>query len=485
MSKIKCLKFTDFVGVMHFVGIGGIGMSGIAEIMHNLGYKVQGSDVALNDNVKRLQQMGIKIFIGHSEDNVIDASVLVKSSAVKDDNPEIQASRIKAIPIIKRSEMLAEIMRLKISIAVSGSHGKTTTTSLVANLFETAGLKPTVINGGIINSCGTNAYLGEGDYLIAEADESDATFIKIPSTIGVITSIDPEHLDFYGDFNALKNAFLRFFENLPFYGFGVACLDHPEVKNLLNNIIDKEILTYSIKDENADIYAFNIRQNNLNTLFDIKISGKLSNDTKLIENILLPIPGLHNVLNSLAAIVIGLKLNFDLETIVTGFRNFKGVLRRFTKAGEFNGINIVDDYAHHPKEVEATLATAVSVIDRSKGDKVIAILQPHRYTRLRDLFDEFCHCMYNADVIMITDVYSAGENPIAGFSGLELVNGVKYVFADKQVIYVETPHDVAINVDKIAKSGDIVLYLGAGNISKWAYQLQSDLQELNMSSIER
>lgn len=471
MLLLESKRVKGTLDTIHFIGIGGIGISGIAEIMHNLGYTVQGSDLTENGNTKRLSNMGIKIYIGHEATNINNVSYVVVSTAIKLDNPEIKAAIEKKIPIIKRAEMLAELMRLKCSVAVSGSHGKTTTTSLVACMFEAAGLSPTVINGGIITKKMTNAYVGEGDYLIAEADESDATFIKIPSTIGVITNIDPEHMDFYKDFDSLVSAFKSFITNLPFYGFAVLCIDHPVVRKLSKEVTERRIITYGIDSKDANIRAYNIKSEVSSSVFDVEINLPNVSGTTIIEQISIPTPGKHNVLNSLAAIAIGAELDFGIKAIKNGFKQFQGVKRRFTKVFEYNGAEIIDDYAHHPVEVKATLATAKSIAEK-RGSKVIAIFQPHRYSRVKDLFTEFTECFSDADKLYLLDIYPAGETKIEGISSIELAKavaklGVKVEFIDHEKITSLIVTEAGV--------GDLVLMMGAGSISSMAYQLQNTL----------
>lgn len=461
----------DNIGIIHFIGIGGIGMSGIAEIMHNLGYQIKGSDVSENDNVLRLRKLGIKVEIGHRQENIENVSVVVKSSAVKENNPEILGARAKRIPVVKRSEMLAELMRLKISIAISGAHGKTTTTAFVAAMFENAELSPTVINGGIINTRGTNAYLGSGDYLIAEADESDGTFIRIPATIAVITNIDAEHLDYYKSFDKLKEAYESFIHNLPFYGFAVVCKDHVEVANLIKKIQDREVVTYGIEAEHLDIQAFNIEEKIDGTSFDVKISERISDHETFIRNIHLPMAGRHNVLNSLAAISIAVKLKLNHKIIEQSFHNFAGVKRRFTKTGEVNGVVIIDDYAHHPEEIKATLRTAKQVTKLTPSSKVIAVVQPHRYSRVESLFSEFVHCFDNADVIYISEIYSAGEAPIEGINKEILISSLRQNYKNKSIFSFDSLESFIDSLKIQASSGDIILFMGAGTSTKWAYDL--------------
>ncbi len=479
-APLEKMMFDNF-GILHFIGIGGIGMSGIAEIMHNLGYQVQGSDLSENDNVLRLRNIGIKVFIGHLEENIKDASVVVKSTAVKDNNPEIIAARAARVPVVKRSEMLAELMRLKISVAVSGSHGKTTTTAFVAAMFEAASLNPTVINGGIINTRGTNAYLGSSDYLIAEADESDGTFIRIPSTIAVITNIDPEHLDYYGSFDNLKQAYEAFIHNLPFYGFAVACKDHHEVSNLIKKVQDREVITYGIDSSDLDIQAINIIENISGSVFDVKVSSRVMGEEFIIEKINLPVAGRHNVLNSLAAISIGVKLKFKKQSIIEGFSRFAGVKRRFTKTGEVMGVKIIDDYAHHPEEIKATLLTARQVSKMNKDAKVIAVVQLHRYTRVESLFSEFVHCFENADVVLMSDIYSAGESPIEGINKEVMVAALRQYYKNKEILSLDSPGKLPEILSSIAKPDDVVLVMGAGTSTKWAYDLPEEWERFLVS----
>jgi UDP-N-acetylmuramate--alanine ligase len=468
------------IGTIHFIGIGGIGMSGIAEILHNLGYKVQGSDASTNYNVARLEKFGIEVFIGHAAENLGDAAVVVKSSAIKDANPEIVEAKKNNVPIIQRAEMLAEIMRLKNSVAVAGTHGKTTTTTLVSAMFDAAKLDPTVINGGIINAYGTNAKLGGGDWLVAEADESDGTFLKLPTTVAIVTNIDPEHLDHYGNFAVLKDAFRKFIEDLPFYGFGVLCKDHPEVSALASTIVNRRVITYGI-DSEADVKALNIRPNATGSTYDVQISSRLKCGEKLLKDVKLPMPGRHNVLNSLAAISVAAELNFDEKFIQNGFTDFQGVKRRFTKTGEVNGVTIIDDYGHHPKEIAVTLKTAQDTIHETKGD-VIAVVQPHRYSRVRDLFDDFCNCFESADKVIIADIYEAGEKPIEGITRDALVAGIKKA-GHKDVQALNSAEDLPKLINKIAKSGDIVVCLGAGSVTYWANSLPQDIENLNKKKV--
>ena len=458
------------IGAIHFVGIGGIGMSGIAEILHNMGYEVQGSDANANANVERLQKMGIDVKIGQKAENVKNAAVVVKSTAVKNDNPEIKAARKNKIPVVKRSEMLAELTGLKATIAIAGTHGKTTTTSLVGRVLDEAGLDPTVINGGIINAYGTNARLGSGDWMVAEADESDGTFIKIPATAGIITNIDPEHLDYWGDYDSLKAAFKTFLKQMPFYGFAVLCADNKEVKKLAKQIKDRRIITYGIKKD-ADIRATNIKHDVGGSRFDAEINEQ----KRTLKGIKLSAPGQHNVLNALAAIAVGLELKIDDKVIISAFKNFEGVKRRFTKTGEVGGITIIDDYGHHPTEIAATLKAGKEVVNGGKG-KIIAVVQPHRYSRLKNLFDEFLKCFKNADKVIVADVYEAGEKPIKGIDKEHLVKALKENGVDATAL--KSREDLAETVNEMANSGDLVICLGAGSITLWAQELPKELEEL-------
>ncbi|MBL3285094.1 UDP-N-acetylmuramate--L-alanine ligase [Rickettsiales endosymbiont of Paramecium tredecaurelia] len=461
--------------IIHFVGIGGIGISGIAKLMHGLGYKVQGSDIAANSNTKRLADMGIKIFISHKPENAATASCVVISSAVNKENPEVAHAIANKIPVISRSQMLAELMRLKTSIAISGSHGKTTTTSMVANLFKHNNLNPTVCIGGIMNDTDANAYLGSSQYFIVEADESDATFIKIPASIAVITNIDPEHLDFYHSFDNLLSSFKTFITNLPFYGFAVCCLDHERVSALVQQTHERKIITYGIDNEQAQVRAVNIKYYDYHSVFDVV--ANLNSNRILIESLTLSVPGKHNILNNLAAISIGLELDFGVKSLVESARSFNGVQRRFTKIASFQGADVIDDYAHHPEEIKATLAAA-KLIARNRSSKVLSVFQPHRYTRLRDLFEHFALSFQDADVVYITDVYSAGEERIDGFSAQHLVDEINQIqrscSANKTRLarYLPlTQEDILLALTSDVEEQDVVVMMGAGNISNFVKQL--------------
>lgn len=463
------------IGTVHFIGIGGIGMSGIAEVMHNLGYSVQGSDMAENANVVRLRGMGIDVKVGQRAENLGEAKVVVISSAIRKENPELVAAREKLLPIVRRAEMLAELMRLKWCVSVAGTHGKTTTTSMVAAVLEAAHIDPTVINGGIINSYGTNARLGEGDWMVVEADESDGTFVKLPATIAVVTNMDAEHLDFYGTFEAEKEAFKAFLDRIPFYGAAILCIDHPEVQGLLTHLHGRKYVTYGMSAQ-ADVRALNIVSKHGAVSFDVLVRARLEGEDRVIEGVRLPMPGMHNVQNALAAIAVGLEMKVDDDTLKAAFANFGGVKRRFTKTGVVNDITIIDDYGHHPVEIAAVLKAARESFDH----KVIAVVQPHRYTRLKSLFEEFCTCFNDADSVIVAPVYEAGESPIEGADRDSLVAGLKaHGHRQVDVIYGET--DLAEAVHRRAEPGDVVVCLGAGSITKWANDLPAALEAMETS----
>lgn len=458
------------IGPIHFVGIGGIGMSGIAEVMHNLGYRVQGSDVAANANVARLKGLGIEVHIGHAPENLGAAEVVVVSSAVKADNPELVAARARLLPVVRRAEMLAELMRLKSAVAVGGTHGKTTTTSLIAALFEAAALDPTVINGGIINAYGTNARLGGGDWMVVEADESDGTFTKLPATIAVVTNIDPEHLDFYGNFDNIRCAFQTFVENIPFYGFAVLCLDHPEVQAMIGRISDRRLVTYGFSPQ-ADIRGVNLRFENGNSHFDAVLTDRRSGERRTIADLDLPMAGQHNVQNALAAVAVAREMSFSDEVVRKALAEFSGVKRRFTKVGEVGGVAVIDDYGHHPVEIAAVLGAA----RQAYRGRVIAVVQPHRYSRLKNLFEEFCACFNQSDTVIVADVYPAGEQPVAGANRDALVQGLR-AHGHRHVVPLAKPEDLASLLAGLAQPGDVVVCLGAGSITNWAQALPSELE---------
>jgi UDP-N-acetylmuramate--alanine ligase len=467
------------LGLIHFVGIGGIGMSGIAEVLHNLGYKVQGSDVAEGANTRRLADLGIAIMIGHQDDNLGAAEVVVVSSAITPDNAEIAAARARRIPLVRRAEMLGELMRLKWAIAVAGTHGKTTTTSLIGALLETAQLDPTVINGGIINAYGTNTRLGASDWMVVEADESDGTFTRLPAAIAVVTNIDPEHLDHYGDVAALHQAFESFAANIPFYGFAVLCIDHPVVQGMIARLSERRILTYGFSPQ-ADIRAVNLRLADGGTQYDVIIAGRATDKTRTIKGLFLAMYGEHNVQNSLAAIAVAAELKLGDAIVRASLRNFKGVRRRFTKTGEWDGVAIIDDYGHHPVEIAAVLKAARAIT----AGKVIAVVQPHRYTRLANLFDGFCTCFNDADVVLVADVYAAGETPIDGIGRDALVAGLS-ARGHRHAEGIDGAAALAPAVRALAKPGDMVVCLGAGSITGWANALPAELAQGDLAAKTR
>jgi len=465
------------IGTIHFIGIGGIGMSGIAEVMHNLGYKIQGSDLSENANVQRLRGLGIPVATGHRAENLGDAQVVVISTAVKPDNPEVVAARAMLAPVVRRAEMLGELMRLKWSIAVGGTHGKTTTTSMIAALLDGAGFDPTVINGGIINAYGTNARLGEGDWMVVEADESDGTFVKLPATIAIVTNMDAEHLDFYGTFDAERDAFRRFVENIPFYGFAALCTDHPEVQAMIGQISDRRLLTYGFNPQ-AEVRAVNVKPGPGGVSFDVLLSSHTERP-RTIKGVRLPMFGDHNVQNALAAIAVAVEMEVEDATIIETLAGFEGVKRRFTKTGEANGVTVIDDYGHHPVEIAAVLKAARSA---TQG-RVIAVVQPHRYSRLQSLFEEFCTCFNDADTVIVADVYPAGEAPIQGVDRDALVEGLQ-TRGHRHVLPLGDSDELASTVASIAKPGDLVVCLGAGTITAWANALPDALRALSAKSAE-
>ena len=466
------MKLPRDIGPVHFVGIGGIGMSGIAEVLKTLGYSVRGSDVADSANVKRLREQGIAVAIGHKAENIDGADVIVVSSAIKRDNPELVAARARRLPVVRRAEMLAELMRLKSCIAIAGTHGKTTTTSLVAALLDAGGLYPTEINGGIINAYGTNARLGAGDWMVVEADESDGTFLKLPADIAIVTNIDPEHLDHFHTFEAVQDAFRAFIENIPFYGFAVMCPDHPVVQTLVGRLEDRRILTYG-ENPQTDVRLVDLDHHNGASRFSVLFRDRSGATTHAVENLTLPMPGRHNALNATAAVAVAHQLGIKDDMIRKALSAFGGVKRRFTRVGEWNGALIIDDYGHHPVEIAAVLAAAR---ESAKG-QVIAVMQPHRYTRLHDLFEQFCTCFNDADAVIVAPVYPAGEAPIPGVDRDALVAGLR-ARGHRQVMALEAPEKLAGLIGDLAKPGDYVVCLGAGSITQWAYALPGELAAL-------
>ncbi|GAA3087523.1 UDP-N-acetylmuramate--L-alanine ligase [Rhizobium viscosum] len=470
------MKLPKAIGLVHFIGIGGIGMSGIAEVLHNLGHRVQGSDQSDSANVQRLRDKGIEVFVGHRAENLGDAEVVVVSTAIKKSNPELIAAREKLLPVVRRAEMLAELMRFRNAIAIGGTHGKTTTTSLVATLLEAGGLDPTVINGGIINAYGTNARMGEGEWMVVEADESDGTFLKLPADVAVVTNIDPEHLDHYGNFDAVRAAFRQFVENVPFYGFGVMCLDHPEVQALVSRIEDRKVITYG-ENPQADVRFMNVRIDGTRSIFDVEIRRRRTGEVIRLDDLVMPMPGRHNISNATAAIAVANRLGMSREDIAKGLASFGGVKRRFTLTGEWNGVQIFDDYGHHPVEIKAVLRAAR---EACKG-RIIAVHQPHRYTRLSSLFEEFAACFNDADSIFIAPVYAAGEDAIEGAESESLVSRIKSG-GHRDARFLPSAEALPQMVAEIAKPGDFVVLLGAGSITYWAAALPKQLQDLSGKS---
>ncbi len=467
------------IGTIHFVGIGGIGMSGIAEVLHNLGYSVQGSDISDSANVKRLRESGIPVAIGHDARNLGNSQVVVTSTAVKPDNPEVQAARSRLIPVVRRAEMLAELMRLRWAIAIGGTHGKTTTTSLVAAVLEAAGLDPTVINGGIINNYGTNTRMGEGEWMVVEADESDGSFLRLPATIAVVTNMDPEHLDHWGTGEAMLQGYDQFVLNVPFYGFAVLCIDHPAVQQMIPRLSDRRIITYGFSPQ-ADVRADKLVMDKLGATFEVTIADRARGRSRKMGPFRLPMLGQHNVQNALAAVAIGAEMEIDDATLRSAFASFRGVKRRFTKTGEAGGITVIDDYGHHPVEIAAVLKAA----RQAGAQNVVAVVQPHRYSRLQSLFAEFCTCMNDAGTVIVAETYAAGEAPIPGVDRDALVEGLR-ARGHRSVVPLPGPEHLAEMVHAIAKPGDFVVCLGAGNITQWAANLPGELTALQASQRTR
>ena len=460
------------IGAIHFIGIGGIGMSGIAEIMHNLGYKVQGSDSADSANVKRLRGMGITVHVGHRADNLKDAHAVVYSSAVKPGNVEFDEARKLGLPLVRRAEMLAEIMRLRSCIAIAGTNGKTTTTTLVASLLDAGGMDPTVVNGGIINAYGTNARLGAGEWVVVEADESDGTFLRLPATVAVVTNEDPDHLDFYGTFENMRDAFQRFVENVPFYGFAVLCIDHPEVQAMVGRITDRKMITYGFSPQ-ADARAINVSFSEGASHFDMVFTDRRKGTEEKLENLCLPMPGEHNVQNATAAIVVARQLGVPDAVIAKGLKEFRGVGRRFTKVGEVNGTAIIDDYAHNPFKI----AAAVRAARQAYAGPILAVVQPHRYTRLRDTFEQFATCLNDADVAIIAPVYAAGEAPIDGINRDTYADALR-AHGHRNVITIDGEDDLVEAVRPYLKPGAAIVGTGAGSITGWMNALPKKLEGL-------
>ncbi|EKE45344.1 UDP-N-acetylmuramate--L-alanine ligase [Oceaniovalibus guishaninsula JLT2003] len=458
-------KLPTQMGPIHFVGIGGIGMSGIAEVLLNHGYTVQGSDARTSPITDRLAALGARIFDGQADANLEEAEVVVVSSAIKPGNPELDGARLRGLPVVRRAEMLAELMRLKSNIAIGGTHGKTTTTTMVAALLDEGGVDPTVINGGIIHAYGSNARMGQGEWMVVEADESDGTFNRLPATIAIVTNIDPEHMEHWGSIEALRRGFDDFVGNIPFYGLAVCCTDHPEVQALVGRLTDRRVVTFGFNAQ-ADVRALNLRYDKGVTCFDVALQA----EDAVIEGCRLPMPGDHNVSNALAAVAVARHLGLKLDEIRTALARFGGVNRRFTRVGEVDGVTVIDDYGHHPVEIAAVLRAARQATE----GRVIAVHQPHRFTRLSSLFDDFCGCFNEADVVAIADVYSAGEAPIEGAGRDDLVAGL-IRHGHRHARAVTDEDDLLRLVREQAGPGDMVVCLGAGTISAWANRLPARL----------
>ena len=463
-------KLPNEMGPIHFVGIGGIGMSGIAEVLLNLGYRVQGSDLKRSKITDRLAGMGAEIFEGQRAENLAEAEVIVISSAIKKGNPELEEARRRKLPVVRRAEMLAELMRLRSNIAVAGTHGKTTTTTMVAELLVAGGIDPTVVNGGVIHAYGSNARVGQGEWMVVEADESDGTFNRLPATIAIVTNIDPEHMEHWGSIENLRRGFLDFVSNIPFYGLAVLCTDHPEVQALVGKVTDRRVVTFGFNAQ-ADVRAVNLTYKGGVAHFDIELNA----EDKVIEGCTLPMPGDHNVSNALAAVAVARHLGMKTVEIRDALAAFGGVNRRFTRVGEVDGVTIIDDYGHHPVEIAAVLKAARQAVSDTPGAKVIAVHQPHRYSRLHTLFEDFCGCFNEADVVGISEVYAAGEDPIPGASRDDLVKGL-IAHGHRHALPIIAEDDLLRLVKAEARPGDIVVCLGAGTISAWANALPEKLK---------
>ena len=472
MKKNSMNPFSKDIGVIHFIGIGGIGMSGIAEILCNLGYKISGSDINKSSNVNRLIEMGIKVHIGQRAENIKNVSIIVISSAIPEDNVELVAGALNKIPIVRRADMLAELMRFKKSISVGGSHGKTTTTSFISSLLEGAKLDPTVVNGGIIEAYGTNARLGKSDWMIVEADESDGTFIKLPSTYVVITNIDREHIDFYKTFDNLNRAFRNFVENIPFYGVAFVCIDSPDTENLCKDIKYRKLITYGF-NRKSDLMISNVKVKNYLTYFDITINKSNLSKKKFIKNIAIPIPGDHNIRNACASIAVALELDIKEKTIKDVLLNFRGVERRFSFVGSVNNIKIIDDYAHHPTEIKNTLKAARLLCN----GKLIVVFQPHRYSRIIDLYDEFINSFFDADILFVTKIYSAGEKQITDINEKIIAKSIQKM-GHKNVKCFKDEKCMEVELSEVSSSNDFIIFLGAGSISKKARSMEESMLKI-------
>lgn len=459
----KVTKLPGDIGAIHFVGIGGIGMSGIAEVLLDQGYLVQGSDLKASKITRRLEAMGALIHLGQKAENLGEAEVVVVSTAIKPGNPELDQARKVGLPVVRRAEMLAELMRLKSNVAVAGTHGKTTTTTMVSTLLHAGGFDPTVVNGGVINAFESNARTGQGEWMVVEADESDGTFNRLPATIAVVTNIDPEHMEHWGSFDNLRQGFFEFVHNIPFYGLAVCNTDHPEVQALVGRITDRRVTTYGFNAQ-ADVRVVDLSYAQGTAYFDVALR-----DGSMIEGCTLPMPGDHNVSNALASVAVALHLGMSGDAIRAGLHSFKGVNRRFTKVAELDGVTIIDDYAHHPVEIAAALKAA----RQSHSGRIMAIHQPHRYSRLHDLFDDFCTCFNDADVVGITDIFAAGEAPIAGSDRDSLVIGLTG-HGHRNAMAVADEAALKAFLTEHCQPGDMLICLGAGSISAWAHGLVSE-----------
>ena len=467
------LKSPKNLGIIHFIGIGGIGMSGIAEILFQSGYQVQGSDLNKSNNTNRLESLGIKIYIGQKKSNVVNAKIIVVSTAISETNEEFLAAKKLFLPIVHRSEMLGELMRLKQSIAVAGTHGKTTTTSLIAKMIEENGMDPTIINGGIISSLNSNARLGNGEWMVVEADESDGSFAKLNPTAAIITNIDLEHLDYHKKEENLEIAFFNFVSSIPFYGFVCLCIDNPRTQKLISKLENKKVITYGMS-ANADIRATNISYKNNKMIFSLNITNNKWFE-KIVQEIEFSMIGIHNIQNALATIATGIELKIPLAKIKKTLKNFTGVQRRFQKVGNFKNTIIIDDYGHHPVEINSALAAARLL---APENKIFTVFQPHRYSRLRDLFDEFCRSFNDADIVLLLDVYAAGEKPIKNFESINLENGLTN-YGHKNVLYLRDQNHLAKALIKLIQPNDLIICLGAGSITKIANNLENELKNEN------
>ena len=462
----------DKVGAIHFIGIGGIGMSGIAEMLAIKGYQVQGSDAAEGYTLDRLRGLGVTVFVGHQASNVSGAKVVVVSSAIRPDNAELVAARAAGVAVVRRAEMLAELMKPLQAVAVAGTHGKTTTTTMVAAVLEAGGLDPSVVNGGIINAYGSNAKTGQGDWMVVEADESDGTFLKLPASVAVVTNVDPEHLDHFKTYENVKAAFRSFIENVPFYGFAVVCADHAETMVIAGGVQDRRVLSYGF-GEGADVRATGLNADRDGMSFDVSYSARMAGGAAVTAGVRLPMPGRHNISNALAALTVARELGVADADAAAGLAGFEGVQRRFTKVGDWNGVTIIDDYSHNPPKIAAAIEAARQVAE----GRVIAIMQPHRFTRVRDLFDGFVTCMDGADVAVVSDIYTAGETPIEGITGPALVAAMQQ-HGHGDARYLPSPDDLPGLVRGIAKPGDYVIVLGAGSNTYWAKKLPAQMAAL-------